>query len=1249
MENNKKVVVSGPLMPSTKDTPIDARTRVATLDDIVNIQVPYVGMIFFVISEGKHYTVKSLKAKDLNGILVEDALVDEYEEFGTHIDIDLSEYATEELVEELAAEMRENDADIREMIESIADGNGLRGEDGKSAFEIAKEHGFEGSEEEWLESLRGEVGPQGEVGPRGPQGEVGPMGPEGPMGPQGEKGEPFRYEDFTPEQLEDLVKNIEDGVDGKSAFEIAKEHGFEGSEEEWLASLKGPQGEVGPQGPMGPQGKTGASAYMAWKTIPGNEKGTVEEFMNSLKGEQGPQGEVGPEGPMGPQGEVGPQGPAGEKGEAFKYEDFTPEQLAQLVGPKGEKGERGFSAFDAWRTLEGNENKTVEEFIESLKGEKGEQGPQGEKGEKGENGLSAYMLAKTYDGFVGSMQEWFDTLVGPQGPAGEKGEAFKYEDFTPEQLAALKGPAGEKGENGLSAYMLAKTYDGFEGTLPEWLDSLKGNQGPQGEKGEPFRYEDFTEEQLAELVRDIESGVEGKSAYDVAVENGFKGSEEEWLESLRGPEGPQGPKGDTGYSAYAAWRTLEGNENGTVEEFIESLRGEAGPAGEQGPEGPMGPQGPQGYSAFAAWKALEGNENGTVEEFIESLRGEAGPAGEKGEQGPAGPEGPMGPQGPAGEKGERGEQGPVGPQGEQGEMGPQGPKGEAFKYEDFTPEQLEALRGPQGEQGEVGPVGPQGPEGVQGPQGIQGEQGPAGPQGPQGEMGPQGPEGLQGEKGEDGRTPVKGVDYFTEEEIEELKYDDTELRELIDEEEPYVMHIDAYPTSDFLFACGLPLFVDNNNGHKYSEELPEDSVICSYRWAEELKFISLTAEEAVRTNICGGYGPNRNGVKRHLPCTKIVLKDVTVKSVVGGHYFEGIVGRSEIEIENCSIKQVIGAGWCGASVDGKATRMNVVYDVYINAKNLVGCSLLFGGPQGNGVAETVDIRLENCEAGWLTAGGSNGCTRNAIIEINGGKYTCLQSTNRGLVGNVKWIINDGEIKNFYAGGETEDTTVNGIIENCEVELNGGTIVNFNKGTNNGVEGEVELNGTIMDCVVTNGDVSMLEKVEEETGGDSASSVEVEELKAELLEARKRLADLTYGVEYEWIYFCEQPNAGMNTLSFNKETAPGFYEDWTPIYESGDDSLMEEFITKMYEEDIYRMYVLRLTIEHRMYNRYEFLPLQDNIKQPGVSEFLKGWDPTSKLTSWNWTSDEDGGFIIDAKPSSGLVIAFMKVKEEYRIK
>ena len=791
MENNKKVVISGPLMPSTKDTPIDVRTRVESLEDIPNIQLPYVGMVFYVKSEGKHYTVKSLKAKDLNGILVEDALIDQYEEFGTHIDLDLSEFATEELVEELAAEMRENDADIREMIESIADGNGLRGEDGKSAYEIAKEFGFEGSEEEWLESLKGEQGPAGEMGPQGLQGEVGPMGPEGPMGPQGEKGEPFRYEDFTPEQLEDLVKNIESGADGKSAYEIAKEFGFEGSEEEWLESLRGSQGEQGPQGPMGPQGY---SAYAAWKALPQNANGTVEEFIESLRGPMGPQGEKGEQGPQGEVGPMGPQGPAGEKGEAFKYEDFTPEQLEKLVGPQGPQGERGFSAYQAWKTLEGNEKGTVEEFIESLKGEQGPRGEKGEKGEKGEAGLSAYMLAKTYDGFEGSMQEWLDTLVGPQGPEGPAG---------PQGEKGEKGDRGLQGENGLSAYMLAKTYDGFEGSLPEWLDSLKGPAGPQGPKGEPFKYEDFTEEQIEELIRDIELGTGGlgKSAYEIAKEHGFKGTEEEWLESLKGEQGPQGEKG------------------------------------------------------------------------------------------------------------------------EQGEVGPQGPAGE---------------QGPQGEKGEMGPVGPMGPQGEKGEQG---------------EVGPQGPQGIQGEDG-------IGVESM-----------------LIDE------------------------------GHLY---------------------VTLT-----------------NG-------------------------------------------QLIDAG---------------------------------------------------------------------EIPVNG-----------------------------EGGGS-----------NPEVDK--------------------ELAAT----------------------------------KAELLETRQKLADLTYGVEYEWIYFYEQSSAGSDKLGFNQETAPKFYEDWLPVLETGDDALIEEFIMKVYEEDIYRMYVLRISSEHRLYNRYELIPVEAHSKQPEVSNFIKKWNPTGALTSWNWGGEEDGGFTIDALPSSPLVFAFMKVKEEFRIK
>lgn len=89
------------------------------------------------------------------------------------------------------------------------------GKDGKSAYEIAKENGFTGTEEEWLESLRGKDGAKGD---KGDQGEPGKDGAPGKDGEPGAKGDP--------------------GKDGKSAYEVAKDNGFDGTEEEWLESLK---------------------------------------------------------------------------------------------------------------------------------------------------------------------------------------------------------------------------------------------------------------------------------------------------------------------------------------------------------------------------------------------------------------------------------------------------------------------------------------------------------------------------------------------------------------------------------------------------------------------------------------------------------------------------------------------------------------------------------------------------------------------------------------------------------------------------------------------------------------------------------------------------------------------------------------------------------------------------------------------------------------------------------------------------
>lgn len=51
--------------------------------------------------------------------------------------------------------------------------------------------------------------------------------------------------------------NNPDKIHGKSAYEIALLNGFEGTETEWLASLKGDTGEIGPQGKQGIRGEKG--------------------------------------------------------------------------------------------------------------------------------------------------------------------------------------------------------------------------------------------------------------------------------------------------------------------------------------------------------------------------------------------------------------------------------------------------------------------------------------------------------------------------------------------------------------------------------------------------------------------------------------------------------------------------------------------------------------------------------------------------------------------------------------------------------------------------------------------------------------------------------------------------------------------------------------------------------------------------------------------------------------------------------
>ena len=82
------------------------------------------------------------------------------------------------------------------------------------------------------------------------------------------------------------------------------------------------------------------------------------------------------------------------------------------------------------------------------------------------------------------------------------------------------------GARGYSAYEVA-VQNGFVGTEEEWLASLKGDKGDTGDT-----FDELTPEQKAEIKGDT-----GKSAYEIAVEHGFIGTEQDWVNAYLSPDG----------------------------------------------------------------------------------------------------------------------------------------------------------------------------------------------------------------------------------------------------------------------------------------------------------------------------------------------------------------------------------------------------------------------------------------------------------------------------------------------------------------------------------------------------------------------------------------------------------------------------------------------------------------------------------------------------------------------------------------
>ena len=125
-----------------------------------------------------------------------------------------------------------------------------------------------------------------------------------------------------------------------SAYGIAVKYGFSGTEEEWIASLKGEKGDTG----HGLEIKgladdfeslpTNAKAGDIWQVgrngdLYLNTGGGEWEFLGSYKGEQGDKGIPGDKGDKGDKGDRGEQGIQG------------PQGVIGATGPKGDKGDTG--------------------------------------------------------------------------------------------------------------------------------------------------------------------------------------------------------------------------------------------------------------------------------------------------------------------------------------------------------------------------------------------------------------------------------------------------------------------------------------------------------------------------------------------------------------------------------------------------------------------------------------------------------------------------------------------------------------------------------------------------------------------------------------------------------------------------------------------------------------------------------------------------------------------------------------------
>lgn len=175
-------------------------------------------------------------------------------------------------------------------------------------------------------------------------------------------------------------------------------------------------------------------------------------------------------------------------------------------------------------------------------------------------------------------------------------------------------------------------------------------------------------EQLKQQVSDAvanglkgDTGADGLSAYQVAVINGYQGSQKEWLASLVGDKGDKGDTGAAGkdfriVKTFPSIAEMNGDGfsdgdftmiasdvndpddgklyvwNGTSFTYVADLSGSQGIKGDTGAKGDTGEKGETGDQGLSAYQvAVNAGFHGSVDEWLTSLVGAKGDTGDKGD------------------------------------------------------------------------------------------------------------------------------------------------------------------------------------------------------------------------------------------------------------------------------------------------------------------------------------------------------------------------------------------------------------------------------------------------------------------------------------------------------------------------------------------------------------------------------------------------------------------------------------------